>query len=1396
MLSNLKGFKVVPVLLILGLALALFAGTALAGDEVEDYEVQITRLSGEDRYGTAVEIADYAYDGEADTVVIARADELYDALSGSVLAAALEAPVLLTETDALHAETASAIDDFGATEAVILGGTAAVSEAVETELEDMDLEVSRYYGGCRYETAADIAEEAAALWGDDFPQEAFIVSGETEADALTIGPYAAEKGMPILLVREDEVPGATSDVIDELGIEKLTVIGGDKVVSEKVKQDLEAEQRISGADRYKTSAEVAEEFYPPDGEVLDPENVIFARGHDNHLVDAMAGGYFGAMKEAPILYTSSLDDSIEDYFLSINFEGLQAYILGGTDALSEDTEAEIEGIMEDPIELDEDPLEPPDDPVTPTPPTPDPDPEVVSVEDINDRNVEYERAFDDLGLPGDVVATLDDESTTTVDVEWDEDDYDGNEADTYELEGELVELPDGVNNTDNVMAEVSVEVREEGKNVLNEDYEVSKEVIGLIEEDGTDGPEGKWYEDISTAIDEASEGDTLVAYPMTYDENVEIDVKNLTLESYEKYGAILEGGQEGEDRKIDISADKVTLDGFKVTDAFHGIRINGEDAVVQNNKIQDIARWSLTINEDHAFVKDNVIKNQGSWGTERQPRGMFFYHGEHATLRGNEMINAGLSTSQHDHSVLETHDVDESNVIEGKSIVYLVDEQDEIITEAGIVWLVGCENITVDGVEIHSVETAVLMVGGSGNTVMNSVIGGGEAELHRDGYNIGWRGIIAIDSEDNTIQDNEVLNARGGIEVRTNSHNNVITGNLITESRQASVIRASDNTEFKDNTIKDSGWLDTDTEDTGLLHWAGSTGTVLEDNVFEDNSPQVRLWDGNLELHQVLKDNTFEPTSVVTTVDGEAAIDIFGETEYNVLNIDKGKGYMEIQAAIDEADPNDTIEVAAGTYDETPSLDKPLTLRSVDKHKAVVKSFGRLDADASGSTIDGFTLTDGGSDGIYLNDSDGVNDVTIINNHFSNITGGNEAISTDGGVINDGEFYSNLHIEGNTIEDIKGTVAAIFLQTISNSTVKDNYIDGSNDPDEPDHNSRGIQIDDGQNVELTGNEVKNVGARAVQVAGDSDDITITDNTLTGSGWEQETAALRVRENPENVSVSENIFENNHTQIIDLSEELDLDEVLNNNTFDRAVVIRDSETDDIKEGFIFSYIQAAIDAAEEGDTIEVAAGTYEEAVTVDVVDGLTLKSAEGPEVTTIGNVSVDADDLIISGFELTRISGGSSADNMTIMNNRIIGSDDPSEHAFTSNHSADGKFTFYNNIIEHMLNVDNSSADYLFENNTIKGFLANVRPKENYTFEISSNEFIDGGGIAFGEGDGERIIENNNFLETSGIWILEGVTVSTSGNYWIEGIENMVSGDGEVEGDPVDEKIEGIGADWY
>ena len=86
--------------------------------------------------------------------------------------------------------------------------------------------------------------------------------------------------------------------------------------------------------------------------------------------------------------------------------------------------------------------------------------EITSVEEIPDINVEYGTDFEDLNLPEEVEVTLADNSTTDLDVNWLEGDYDGDTAGTYTLVGELI-LPDNIVNPDDLHPTVDVIVAEE-----------------------------------------------------------------------------------------------------------------------------------------------------------------------------------------------------------------------------------------------------------------------------------------------------------------------------------------------------------------------------------------------------------------------------------------------------------------------------------------------------------------------------------------------------------------------------------------------------------------------------------------------------------------------------------------------------------------------------------------------------------------------------------------------------------------------------------------------------------------------------------------------------------------------------------------------------------------------
>ena len=261
---------------------------SFADEGVEPYEerrINQVRLSGENRYETAIAVSKQGWES-ADTVVIARGDQYADALTAAPLADQYDAPILLTRSGGLAAGVAEEIARLGATNAIVLGGTQAVSADVVTELEGLDLEVDRIGGDTRYDTAVAIAAEL-----ETDGTEAVVVSGLNFPDALSAGSYAAVNDKPILLTRPDRIPAATADELEFY--DTTTIIGGSQAVSEEVADEMPDATRVSGADRYLTSAAVAELLFEDAGEGL--------AANGQNFPDALTGNVLAAAYEAPML---------------------------------------------------------------------------------------------------------------------------------------------------------------------------------------------------------------------------------------------------------------------------------------------------------------------------------------------------------------------------------------------------------------------------------------------------------------------------------------------------------------------------------------------------------------------------------------------------------------------------------------------------------------------------------------------------------------------------------------------------------------------------------------------------------------------------------------------------------------------------------------------------------------------------------------------------------------------------------------------------------------------------------------------------------------------------------------------------------------------------------------
>ena len=190
-----------------------------------------------------------------------------DALAGAAAAAKLHAPLVITAPGSLPSATKAELDRLKPQQIVILGGTAAVSAAVEQQLDAMVADpandVRRIAGPDRFATASAIATTfftgpVAVL---------YVANGLNFPDALAGAAAAGHFGAPILLVTPTSVPDATAQAIKALAPKAIKVLGGTASVSDAVKDALGAAAkvtptRLAGADRYATAVAISQDTYP------------------------------------------------------------------------------------------------------------------------------------------------------------------------------------------------------------------------------------------------------------------------------------------------------------------------------------------------------------------------------------------------------------------------------------------------------------------------------------------------------------------------------------------------------------------------------------------------------------------------------------------------------------------------------------------------------------------------------------------------------------------------------------------------------------------------------------------------------------------------------------------------------------------------------------------------------------------------------------------------------------------------------------------------------------------------------------------------------------------------------------------------------------------------------
>ncbi len=261
------------------------SGTAAAAPTVARYQ-------GADRFATSAAIVDANYSPGVPVAYVATGANFPDALAGGAAAAKDDGPLLLVTPDSIPSSIATELRRLNPGRIVVLGGTRAVSSAVQDALQGYTAgSVTRVSGADRYATAAALATQ--------FPNGSpvYLATGLNFPDALSATAAAAAQHAAILLTEPNAVPAATAAALATLHPSSITIVGGTSVVSAGVASQLAAYSakvsRIGGADRYATAVAVATTEFPGATGALVASGAGFA--------DALAGGPVAGTHGEPLL---------------------------------------------------------------------------------------------------------------------------------------------------------------------------------------------------------------------------------------------------------------------------------------------------------------------------------------------------------------------------------------------------------------------------------------------------------------------------------------------------------------------------------------------------------------------------------------------------------------------------------------------------------------------------------------------------------------------------------------------------------------------------------------------------------------------------------------------------------------------------------------------------------------------------------------------------------------------------------------------------------------------------------------------------------------------------------------------------------------------------------------
>nr|WP_269849067.1 NosD domain-containing protein [Methanosarcina horonobensis] len=261
-------------------------------------------------------------------------------------------------------------------------------------------------------------------------------------------------------------------------------------------------------------------------------------------------------------------------------------------------------------------------------------------------------------------------------------------------------------------------------------------------------------------------------------------------------------------------SENCTLSENTVTGGEFGLHLdNSGNSSVNDNSISSVSTCGLWLNrasgnevsgnelQDNGYgiavrgLSDgNRLYNNTISGSERF--GFWLSASEANILRNNSMQDNTFNFMDdvyYRNENLIPNDIDTSNLVDGKTIYYLTGESDKVLdssSNAGTVYMIGCENVTVRDLVLEKNGYGVFLAESSNSTLYNlTVFGNNNGIIGRDGIDCNYSnnnvknnscGIDLIDGKDNYLNNNIISENMYGLMLSSDS--SVLRNNLLSDN--------------------------------------------------------------------------------------------------------------------------------------------------------------------------------------------------------------------------------------------------------------------------------------------------------------------------------------------------------------------------------------------------------------------------------------------------------------------------------------------------------------------------------------------------------------------------------------------------------------------------------------